>query len=166
VVISLLPLGGLVTVAEMTTVGEIQAHQPSVGGHDGLVHLEVGGAAAQALDVDTPLGRVEVESLEGTVLAQSLNLVDVLVAAIVAGAGVALRVLVGHGGAKSIEDGTGGNVLRGDEDDGLALALDLLFLQRGSACYAPIGSLVAKRTMISATWGSDSTKDFSRSWRR
>jgi len=122
-------------VAKMATVRKIQAHQSAVGRHDSLVDLEVGGAAAQALNVDTPLRRVEMESREGAVLAQSLDLVNVLVSTIVASTGVALRVLVGHGGAEGIEDGTGRNILGGDEDDRLALALNLPFLQMGSAFY-------------------------------
>jgi len=121
-------LGGLVAVAQVATVGEVKTHESAVDGHDGLVDLEVGGAAAQALDVDAPLGRVEVEGLEGTLLAEELDLVDVLVAAIVAGAGETLGVLVGHGRSEGIEDGARGDVLGGDEDDGLALALDLIFL--------------------------------------
>ena len=127
---SLLPLGSLVTVAEMATVGQIQTHQPAMGRHDGLVNLEVGRAAAQALNVDTPLRRVEVEGLKGTLLAQKLDLVNVLVAAIVASAGETLGVLVGHGGAKGIENSTRRDILGGDEDDGLALALDLIFLAK------------------------------------
>lgn len=86
-------------MAQVTTVRQVQAHQSAMGGHDGLVYLQVGGAAAQALDVDTPLGRVEVEGLEGSPLAEELDLVDVLVTSVVAGAGVALGVLVGHGRA-------------------------------------------------------------------
>ena len=122
-------LGCLVTVAQMATMGKIETHETAVDRHDGLVDLEVGRAAGQALNVDTPLLGVEVEGLKGTVLAENLNLVDVLVATIVAGAGKTLRVLVGHGGAEGIEDGTRGDVLGGDEDDGLALALDLCFLR-------------------------------------
>lgn len=115
----------------MATVGEVKTHETAVNGHDSLVDLEVGRAAGQALDVDTPLLGVKVEGLEGTVLAENLDLVDVLVATIVAGAGETLRVLVGHGGAEGIEDGTRGDVLGGDEDDGLALALDLLLHDLG-----------------------------------
>jgi hypothetical protein len=114
----------------MSTVGQVQAHQSIVRPHDSLVCLQVRGAAAQALDIDTPLLRVETEGLEGTLLAEQLNLVNVLVTAVVAGAGVSLRVLVGHGRAKGIEDGAGGDILRGDEQDGLALALELFFLRQ------------------------------------
>jgi hypothetical protein len=123
--------GGLVTVAKMATVGEVKAHQTTVRRHDSLVDLEVGGRSRKALDVDTPLLRVEVEGLKGTTLAEKLDLVDVLVATIVTSTGVTLRVLVGHGGTKSIKDGTGGDVLGGDEDDGLALALDLILHDGG-----------------------------------
>jgi hypothetical protein len=114
----------------MSTVGQVQAHQPVVRPHDGLVCLQVRGAAAQALDVDTPLLRVETEGLEGTLLAKQLNLVNVLVTAVVAGAGVSLRVLVGHGRTKGIENGAGRDILGGDEQDGLALALELFFLRQ------------------------------------
>jgi hypothetical protein len=114
----------------MATVGEVQAHEAAVRRHDGLVDLKVGRAATEALDIDTPFLRVNVEGLEGTALAQQLDLVNVLVTAIVAGAGVALRVLVRHGRAEGIEDGARGDVFGGDEDDGLALALNLCFLSR------------------------------------
>lgn len=126
-----LALGSLVTMGQVTTVGEVKTHEAATGSHDGLVDLEVGRAATEALDIDTPLVAVEVEGLEGALLAEELDSVNVLVAAVVAGAGETLRVLVAHGGAEGIEDGTGGDVLRGDEDNGLALALDLVLLWRG-----------------------------------
>lgn len=115
-------------MGQVTAVGQVQAHEPVVGLHDGLVSLEVGRAAAQALDVDAPLLRVETKGLESTPLAEQLDLVNVLVATVVAGAGVALGVLVGHGGAKGVKDSAGCDILGGDEQDGLALALELFFL--------------------------------------
>lgn len=151
-------------MAQMATVGEVKTHEAAVRRHDGLVNLEVGRAARQALDIDTPLLAVEVEGLKSTLLAEKLDLVDVLVAAIVTGAGVTLGVLVGHGGSESIEDGTGGDVLRGNEDNGLALTLDLILLQRGvrgdpgSNGWEHVGS---QRTMMEATSGSESRRDFS-----
>jgi hypothetical protein len=78
----------------VTTVRQVKTHEAVVWAHQSLVDLQVGRAAAQALDVDTPFLRVDVESLEGSLLAKKLNLVDVLVATIVSGAGVSLRVLV------------------------------------------------------------------------
>ena len=113
-------------MGQVTTVGQIKTHQTVVRAHDGLVDLKVGGRPGQALDVDTPLLRVEAEGLESTTLAGELNAVDVLVATVVAGAGVSLAVLVAHGASQSVEDGAGGDVLGGNEEDGLALALDLV----------------------------------------
>lgn len=118
-------------MGQVASMGKVKTHEAAVNGHNGLVDLEVGGGAGQALDVYTPLGRVEVEGVEGTLLAEVLDLVNVLVAAVVSGAGVALGVLVGHGRAESVEDGTGSDVLRGNEDDGLALALNLLLHDLG-----------------------------------
>ena len=115
-------------MAQMATVGEIQAHETIMGAHQGLVDLQVGRAATQALDVHTPLGGVEVEGLESTSLASELNGVDVLVATIVTSTGVALGVLVTHGRTQSIEDGVGGEVLGGNQDHGFTLTLDFLLL--------------------------------------
>lgn len=115
-------------MAQMATVGQIQSHQPVMRPHDGLVSLQVCWATAQALDVDTPLLWVEAKGLESTRLAQKLDRVNMLVSAVVTGAGVALGVLVGHGRAKSIKDGARSDILGGDEEDGLALALDFLLL--------------------------------------
>lgn len=122
--------GGLVTVGQVTTVGEVKTHQAVVRAHESLVDLEVGRATGKALNVDTPLGVLKVEGLESTLLAGDLNGVDVLVATVVTSTGVTLGVLVTHGGTKSIEDSTGSEVLGGDQDDRLTLALDFLLLQR------------------------------------
>lgn len=124
-----LPGGSLVAVAQVATVGEVKAHQTAVGRHQRLVDLQVGRAAAEGLDVDAPLGGVEVKGLESALLAEQLDLVNVLVATVVAGARLALGVLVGHGRAEGVEDGAGSDILGGDEDDGLALALDLVGLK-------------------------------------
>jgi hypothetical protein len=123
-----LPLWRLVSVAQVAAVGQVEAHEPVVRPHDGLVDLQVGRAAAQALHVDTPLLCVQTERRQSAGLAQQLDAVNVLVAAVVARTGVALRVLVGHGRAERIEDSAGCDVLRGDEEDRLALALDFLLL--------------------------------------
>jgi len=86
--------GSLVTVTQVTTVGQVKTHEAVVRAHEGLVDLEVGRATRETLDVDTPLLRVEVESLESTSLAGKLNGIDVLVTTIVTSSGVTLRVLV------------------------------------------------------------------------
>lgn len=98
-VYSLLSLGSLVAVAQVAAMGQIETHETAVGRHDGLVDLQVGRAATEALDVDTPLLVVEVEGIKSTALAEQLDLVNVLVATIVTSTGVALGVLVGHGRA-------------------------------------------------------------------
>ena len=115
-------------MAKVTTVRKVKTHETAMDRHDSLVDLEVGRAAGESLDVNTPLLRVDVEGLEGTTLAEKLDLVDVLVATVVTGTGVTLRVLVGHGGTQGLEDSGGGEVLRGDQDNGLALTLDLALL--------------------------------------
>jgi hypothetical protein len=63
----------------------------------------------------------------------------VLVATIVPGTGVTLRVLVGHGRTERVEDSAGSDVLGGDEEDGLALTLNFLLLWRLSV-YVEEGS--------------------------
>lgn len=159
--------GGLVAVAQVTTVRKVQAHQTTVGWHQSLIDLQVGWATTQGLYVDAPLGRVEVEGFEGTLLAKKFNLVNVLVSAIVASTRLALGVLVGHGRAKRVEDSTGGDILGGDQDNGLPLALDLLGLESEAVsgyseyCCTAVGYSNGIRTMIWATSGSVSRRDFS-----
>lgn len=131
----LLFLGRLVAVGQVTTVRQVKTHETVVWPHKSLVHLEVGGAAAQALYVHSPFLRVDVESLESSLLAEQLDFVDMLVAAVVSGTGIAFRVLVAHGRAKGIEDGTRGDIFRGDEEDGLPLTLDLFFLAKSAKAF-------------------------------
>lgn len=57
-------------MAKMATVGKVKTHETAVRRHDSLIDLQVGRAAGQALDIDTPLLRVEVESLKSTALAK------------------------------------------------------------------------------------------------
>lgn len=115
-------------MAQVAAVRQIQAHQTSTRSHNSLVDLQVGRAATETLDVHAPLGWVDVEGLESTLLAKQLDLVNVLVSTVVPGTGKTLGVLVGHWRAEGIEDGAGGNILRGNEDNGLSLTLDLLGL--------------------------------------
>ena len=88
------------------------------------------------MDVDTPLGGVQVEGLESTSLASELNGIDVLVTTVVSGTGVTLGVFVGHWGSQGLEDGVGSEVLGGDENDRLALTLDLTLLLTISVSYS------------------------------
>lgn len=78
----------------MSTMGQIQAHQSVVGSHDGLVDLQVGRAATQALHVDAPVLWVEVESLQRACLTGEFHRVNVLVSSIVTGSRVSFRVFV------------------------------------------------------------------------
>jgi hypothetical protein len=116
----------------MTTMRQIQTHESVMGLHDGLVDLQVCRRTRQALNIDAPLIGGDAEGLERALLAQQLNLVDLLVTAIVSGTGVALRVLVGHDGSESIVDGTRSDVLGSDERNGLLLTLNLGLLLAGS----------------------------------
>jgi hypothetical protein len=99
-----------------------------MGPHDGLVDLQVGGRAAQALDIDAPFLVIQVERLQCSCLAQQLDGVNVLVSSVVAGSWVTLGVLVGHGRAQGVKDRSRRHILRGNEDDGFSLAFDLFFL--------------------------------------
>lgn len=114
----------------MTTVGQVKTHQAFMRLHDRLVHLQVCRGARQALDINTPFLSIEVECLESTLLAEGLNRVNVLVTTVVTRTGVPLGVLVGHRRAEGIVDGTGGDVLGGDQEDRFALAFDLEVLVR------------------------------------
>lgn len=156
----------LVAVAQVATVRKVQTHQTTVGRHQGLVDLQVGWATTQSLYVDAPFGRVETEGLKSTLLAQKLDLVNVLISAIVASPRLALGVLVGHGRTKSVEDSAGGDILGGDQDNGFPLALDLIGLEGEhvshccEGCIDRMGHLDV-HTMIWATSGSVSRRDFS-----
>lgn len=98
----------------MTTMGKIKTHKTFMRLHDCLVYLQVCRGSRQALNVNTPLFGVKVECLESTLLAESLDGVNVLVTTIVTGTRVSLGVLVGHGRTKCIVDGAGGDVLGGN----------------------------------------------------
>ena len=69
------------------------------------------------------------ERLESALLTQKLDLINVLVAAVVPRAGIALGVLVAKDAAQSIEDGAAREVFRRDENEGRSLPRLLLFDQ-------------------------------------
>jgi hypothetical protein len=97
--------------------------------HESLVNLQVGRTSGESLDIDTPLVGLKTKNLQGTGLAGQFDGVNVLVATVVASTGISLGVFVGHWCAEGIVDGARGDVLRGDEKDGLALTLDFFFLE-------------------------------------
>mmetsp|Transcript_11910 Transcript_11910/g.50040 ORF Transcript_11910/g.50040 Transcript_11910/m.50040 type:complete len:296 (-) Transcript_11910:20-907(-) len=120
-------LGGVEPVREVAAVGQVEAHDPVVGVEERGVHGHVGGGTGVRLHVDAPLGLVEAVSGERAVLAEDLDLVDVLVTAVVARAGETLGVLVGEARAQSLHHGRGGEVLGRDELDAADLT-ELLLL--------------------------------------
>lgn len=117
-------------MAQVTAVGQVKTHQSIMRLHDGLVDLEVCRTATQALDIDAPFLGIEVEGLESASLAGQLDGINVLVSTVVSGAGVALRVFVGHGRSQSIEDSTGRDIFGSNENDRFSLTLDFSFLER------------------------------------
>lgn len=70
----------------MAAVGKIKTHESSVDRHDSLVDLQIGRATTQRLNIDSPLRRIEVEGLKRALLAEELDLVDVLVSAVITSA--------------------------------------------------------------------------------
>lgn len=100
------------------------------------------------------------EGFESTGLAQQLSRVNVLVSTVVSGTWVALRVFVGHGRSQCIENGAGGYIFGGDEDDGFTLTLNLKFLV-GQLEAVQVEIIWDILTIIAAISGSVSTKDFS-----
>ena len=67
----------------LSTVGEVQTHETVVGLHEGTIDIEISGGTGQGLDVDTLLVGIQVEGLEGTLLAKTLRHVNLLVTTIV-----------------------------------------------------------------------------------
>ena len=72
------------------------------------------------------VGVLGAEERERAVDGQLLDLVDEAAAAVVAGAGIALGVFVGQGAAHGLQHGGADEVLRGDQLDIIALALQLV----------------------------------------
>ncbi len=106
-------------VREMTTVGQVHAHDPVAGLEDAEVGDHVRLRTRVRLDVDV-LGAGE--EGEGAVLGESLGDVDELAAAVVALARQAFGVLVGEPGALRLHDGGRRVVLARDQLDLVVLA--------------------------------------------
>ena len=118
-------LGSVEAVGQVTAVGEVKAHDAVVGAEETRVDGHVGGGSGVGLDVDAPHLGVELVDLEGTLLAEALDLVDNLVTAVVAGAGETLRVLVGEGRAVGVHHAAGGEVLGQGRGGGKSQSLSL-----------------------------------------
>ena len=63
--------------------------------------LEVCRGTRERLDVDTPFLRIQLESLESTLLTKQFNLVDIFVSSIVASTWVSFAILIGEDRAQS-----------------------------------------------------------------
>mmetsp|Transcript_58697 Transcript_58697/g.139771 ORF Transcript_58697/g.139771 Transcript_58697/m.139771 type:complete len:372 (-) Transcript_58697:293-1408(-) len=122
-------LGGVVAVGEVTAAGQVQAHDTCVRRQQGRVHRKVGRATGVGLHVHAPLLLIQAERLQRTLLAKVLHLVNNLIATVIAGSRLALRVLVGQSGAQALHHCTGREVLRGDELDAPHLPALLLLHQ-------------------------------------
>src|SRR5437899_12126231 len=110
----------------MPALIERHAHEGIAGLEQRHEHRLVGLRARMRLHV----GEAAVEQLAGAVDGELLGLVDLLAAAVVAPPGVALGVFVGEHRSRRLEHGARHDVLRGDQLDLLALAVQLA-LQHG-----------------------------------
>mmetsp|Transcript_22108 Transcript_22108/g.63389 ORF Transcript_22108/g.63389 Transcript_22108/m.63389 type:complete len:484 (+) Transcript_22108:1945-3396(+) len=117
---------GVEAVSQVAARGQVEAHDTIMGPKQSRVDGEVGRRAGVRLHIDAPLLRVEAVRLEGARLAQGLDLIDDVIAAVVPSAGKALGVFVGQGRAEALHDGTGREVLRSDQLEAGPLAVLLL----------------------------------------
>mmetsp|Transcript_60871 Transcript_60871/g.98573 ORF Transcript_60871/g.98573 Transcript_60871/m.98573 type:complete len:323 (+) Transcript_60871:181-1149(+) len=104
-------------MCQVSSARQIKAHDPGMRLQQGSVNGKVGRTAGVRLHVDTPFLVVQAKGLQRAGLAEVLDLVDDLVAAVVASSGLALRVLVGQSRAQALHHGPRGEVLRGDQLD-------------------------------------------------
>ena len=109
-------------VGQVAAVGKRQAHDRVARLQERVVDGGVGLGAGVRLHV----GVVGSEERLRAIDRQLLNDVDVLAAAVVALAGIALRVLVGQHAALALEDRLGDEVLRGDHLERSLLAVELV----------------------------------------
>ncbi len=91
--------------------------------NDGLVGLAAG--------IRLHVGEAAVEQLAGALDRQAFGDVDELAAAVIAPAGIAFRVFVGHHRALRLEHGARHDVFRGDEFDPVALTAEFEFDRAG-----------------------------------
>mmetsp|Transcript_18377 Transcript_18377/g.31204 ORF Transcript_18377/g.31204 Transcript_18377/m.31204 type:complete len:519 (-) Transcript_18377:271-1827(-) len=121
----LLP-GSVVAMGQMTSTGQIQAHDPGMRRKKGRVHGKVCRTATVRLNIHTPFLLIEAEGLQCPILAEILHFVNDLVSAVVAISWLSLRVFVGQSRAQALHDSARGEVFGGNEFD--APGLSCLFL--------------------------------------
>ena len=90
-----------------------------------LEHRHVGGVVGLRAGVGLDVRMLGPEELQRPVDRQLLGHVDLLAAAVIAAAGIALGVLVGEHGARRLQHGLGHEVLRGDHLQRRLLAVEL-----------------------------------------
>ena len=134
------------------SVGEVAA-VVEAHGQDGVARLEQGlvdGQVGVGPGVGLDVGVLGPEQRAQALAGQVLDLVDDLVAAVVAAARVALGVLVGEDRAGGGQHGRRGEVLRGDELQGGRLALGLVAQERGDLGVAgqPVRRRARRRTWV------------------
>mmetsp|Transcript_39176 Transcript_39176/g.94131 ORF Transcript_39176/g.94131 Transcript_39176/m.94131 type:complete len:240 (+) Transcript_39176:1251-1970(+) len=135
-------VGQLVPVTQMSAVGQVQRHDSVVHVQQTCVRREVGRGSRQHLHIDAPLRRVQRKRVQSALLAQSLRLVNVFVAAIVPAPRVPLGVFVGHHAAHSLQNAPGCEVLTRNQHQGILqakfLSLDNLVDLRVHLCEARV----------------------------
>ena len=115
----------LTAMRQVTTLVEVQAHKGIAGLQYGQQHCCVGLGARVGLHV----GKLSAEELLHSLACEVFRLVHNLAAAIIAVAGQALGILVGHVGTHGAHHLVADEVLRCDKFHTLQLALMLLFNQ-------------------------------------
>lgn len=124
---SLLLAVGVKSVGQVTTAGKVQSHDAVVRPQQSSVDGKVGRRTGVRLHIDAPFLGIQSVSLQGTLLAKCLDLVDNLIASVVTCVGETLGVFVGEGRAEAVHDGPGGKVFGSDELKGGVLAELFLF---------------------------------------
>mmetsp|Transcript_26403 Transcript_26403/g.40875 ORF Transcript_26403/g.40875 Transcript_26403/m.40875 type:complete len:286 (+) Transcript_26403:665-1522(+) len=127
---SSLSLGvGVESMCQMSTRGQVQAHDTIMWPEKCSVYSKVGRRSRVRLNIHAPLFRVKTVCLECTLLTENFDLVYHLISSIVASMGKALRILVGEAGSEALHYSLAGEVLTGDEFEGSPLSRLLLFDQ-------------------------------------
>lgn len=85
-------------VSEMSSMSKSKSHDARARLQETCVHSKVCWTTREGLHIDSPLFAIQSESFKGALLAQNLNLIDVLSATVVASSWVTLRVLVREAG--------------------------------------------------------------------
>ena len=111
----------------MAAGGEIEPHERVARLHQRHERALVGLATGIGLNI----GVTAVEKLARARDSELLGDVDELAAAVIALAGISLRVFVGHHRPLRLQDGARDNILQGDELNFVALATELEFDRAG-----------------------------------